>query len=62
LLSRKELRERRITDPHLPRSYRNKLDQTKSIEIATRNFVPWPIEIRFCEPSNSTNQTKSPLR
>nr|BAD93775.1 acyl CoA thioesterase [Arabidopsis thaliana] len=54
LLSLEELRESRITDPHLPRSYRNK--------VATRNFVPWPIEIRFCEPSNSTNQTKSPPR
>ncbi|KAJ0245347.1 Cyclic nucleotide-binding domain-containing protein [Hirschfeldia incana] len=54
LLSLEELRERRITDPHLPRSYRNK--------VATANFVPWPIEIRFCEPSNSTNQTKSPPR
>lgn len=47
-----ELRERRLTDPLLPRTYRNK--------VATSNFVPWPIEIRFCEPSNSTNQTKSP--
>ncbi|KAJ4914605.1 HotDog domain protein [Raphanus sativus] len=54
LLSLEELRERRITDPHLPRSYRNK--------VATANFIPWPIEIRFCEPSNSTNQTKSPPR
>lgn len=34
------------------RTYRNK--------VATANFVPWPIEIRFCEPSNATNQTKSP--
>uniref|UniRef100_M4EWQ5 acyl-CoA hydrolase n=1 Tax=Brassica campestris TaxID=3711 RepID=M4EWQ5_BRACM len=54
LLSLEELRERRITDPQLPRSYRNK--------VATANFIPWPIEIRFCEPSNSTNQTKSPPR
>ncbi|ESQ36801.1 hypothetical protein EUTSA_v10007689mg [Eutrema salsugineum] len=54
LLSLEELRERRITDPHLPRSYRNK--------VATANFVPWPIDIRFCDPSNSTNQTKSPPR
>ncbi|KAH0970617.1 hypothetical protein GBA52_022773 [Prunus armeniaca] len=27
-----------------------------------KKFVPWPIEIRFCEPSSSTNQTKSPPR
>ncbi|XP_010540282.1 PREDICTED: uncharacterized protein LOC104814102 isoform X2 [Tarenaya hassleriana] len=54
LLSMEELRERRITDPRLPMSYRNK--------VATSNFVPWPIEIRFCEPNSSTNQTKSPPR
>lgn len=30
--------------------------------MATKEFVPWPIEIRFCEPNNSTNQTKSPPR
>ncbi|KAM7476423.1 hypothetical protein LguiB_023666 [Lonicera macranthoides] len=52
LLSMEELRESRLTDPRLPRTYRNK--------VATRNFVPWPIEIRFCEPNTSTNQTKSP--
>ncbi|KAM7511993.1 hypothetical protein LguiB_010868 [Lonicera macranthoides] len=52
LLSMEELRERRLTNPRLPRTYRNK--------VATREFVPWPIEIRFCEYNNSTNQTKSP--
>lgn len=52
LLSMEELRERRITDPRLPRTYRNK--------VATAEFRPWPIEIRFCEPNTSTNQTKSP--
>ncbi|KAL8166961.1 hypothetical protein V2J09_008460 [Rumex salicifolius] len=52
LLSMDELRERRIFDPRLPRTYRNK--------IATTTFKPWPIEIRFCEPNTSTNQTKSP--
>ncbi|KAI8024227.1 Acyl-CoA thioesterase 2 [Camellia lanceoleosa] len=29
-------------------------------KVATAKFVPWPIEIRFCEPSTATNQTKSP--
>ncbi|BFG40873.1 hypothetical protein CerSpe_271470 [Prunus speciosa] len=29
------------------------------IKAAAKKFVPWPIEIRFCEPSSSTNQTKS---
>ncbi|XP_027350564.1 uncharacterized protein LOC113861748 isoform X2 [Abrus precatorius] len=52
LLSMEELREQRLTDPRLPRTYRNK--------VATTEFIPWPIEIRFCEPKASTNQTKSP--
>ncbi|PIM99965.1 Acyl-CoA thioesterase [Handroanthus impetiginosus] len=52
LLSMEELREIRLTDPRLPRTYRNK--------VASTNFIPWPIEIRFCEPNTSTNQTKSP--
>ncbi|KAL7258947.1 hypothetical protein ACSBR1_004954 [Camellia fascicularis] len=52
LLSMEEVRERRLTDPRLPRTYRNK--------VATAKFVPWPIEIRFCEPNTATNQTKSP--
>ncbi|KAG6597123.1 Acyl-coenzyme A thioesterase 8, partial [Cucurbita argyrosperma subsp. sororia] len=52
LLSMEDLRERRLTNPSLPRTYRNK--------VASRVFIPWPIEIRFCEPNNSTNQTKSP--
>uniref|UniRef100_A0A2P2KKF8 acyl-CoA hydrolase n=3 Tax=Rhizophora mucronata TaxID=61149 RepID=A0A2P2KKF8_RHIMU len=54
LLSMEELRERRLTDPRLPRTYR--------IKVATKKFVPWPIEIRFCEPNTNTNQTKSPPR
>nr|GEX95351.1 acyl-CoA thioesterase 2-like isoform X2 [Tanacetum cinerariifolium] len=54
LLSLEDLRERRLTDPRLPRTYRNK--------VATAKFVPWPIEIRFCEPSNSTNYDKRPAR
>ncbi|KAL5572840.1 hypothetical protein UlMin_022437 [Ulmus minor] len=52
LLNMEELHERRLMDPRLPRTYRNK--------VAVANFVPWPIEIRFCEPNNSTNQTKAP--
>ncbi|KAK7243316.1 hypothetical protein RIF29_38109 [Crotalaria pallida] len=52
LLSMEDLREQRLTDPRLPRTYRNK--------VATTKFIPWPIEIRFCEPRTSTNQTKSP--
>jgi len=52
LPSMEELRERRLTDPRLPRTYRNK--------VASKKFVPWPIDIRFCEPKTSTNQTRSP--
>ncbi|XP_068645409.1 acyl-CoA hydrolase 2-like isoform X2 [Aristolochia californica] len=50
LLPMEELRERCIYDPFLPVDYRNK--------IATRKYIPWPIEIRFCEKTNSTNYTK----
>ncbi|KAK1283362.1 hypothetical protein QJS10_CPB21g00439 [Acorus calamus] len=46
-----ELRDRRLTDPRLPPAYRNK--------VAKRKFVPWPIEIRFCEPNPSLKQYKS---
>ncbi|KAJ0797588.1 putative palmitoyl-CoA hydrolase [Helianthus annuus] len=52
LLSMEDLRDRRLTDPRLPRSYRNK--------VATTKFTPWPIEIRFCESNNSTNYDKRP--
>ncbi|RWR97997.1 acyl-CoA thioesterase 2-like protein [Cinnamomum micranthum f. kanehirae] len=48
LLSIDELRERRLTDPRLPPSYRNR--------VATTDFIPWPIEIRFCDQSNSVKQ------
>ncbi|XP_074273025.1 acyl-CoA hydrolase 2-like [Silene latifolia] len=54
LLSMDELRERRIIDPRLPRTYRNK--------VATTEHAIWPIDIRFCDPNTSTNQTKSPAR
>ncbi|KAF3675840.1 putative rRNA-processing protein FCF1 -like protein [Capsicum annuum] len=73
LLSMEDLREMRKTDPRLPRSdfaavmlsYHNVMltvsfDRTYRNKVATANFVPWPIEIRFCEPNNATNQTKSP--
>ncbi|XP_071932608.1 acyl-CoA hydrolase 2 isoform X2 [Coffea arabica] len=52
LLSMEELRDRRLTDPRLARTYRNK--------VATSTFTPWPIEIRFCEPNTNTNQDRSP--
>ncbi|XP_073226852.1 acyl-CoA hydrolase 2 isoform X2 [Cicer arietinum] len=52
LLPIEELRESRLTDPRLPIIYRNK--------VATTEFIPWPIEIRFCEPTIATNHTKSP--
>uniref|UniRef100_M0ZGY8 Acyl-CoA thioesterase family protein n=1 Tax=Solanum tuberosum TaxID=4113 RepID=M0ZGY8_SOLTU len=56
LLSLEDLREMRKTILGFPvnfdRTYRNK--------VATAKFVPWPIEIRFCEPNNATSHTKSP--
>ncbi|KAL0846066.1 hypothetical protein Bca101_019312 [Brassica carinata] len=54
LVTREEMVERRITDPLLPRDYRNK--------IATEKILTWPIDIRFCEPNYATEQTKSPPR
>ncbi|KAM1707559.1 hypothetical protein ACFX13_000702 [Malus domestica] len=51
LLSMEELREKRLLDPRLLRTYRFK--------ATAKKFVPWPIEIRSCEPNSSTNQTKS---
>ncbi|KAM7261173.1 hypothetical protein ACFE04_026648 [Oxalis oulophora] len=59
LLSLEELRERylrdpRLLDPRLPRHYRNK--------VSSRTFVPWPIEMKFCEPYYLTDQTKDPPR
>lgn len=36
------------------RTYRNK--------VAMAKIDPWPIEIRFCDPNASTNQTKSPAK
>ncbi|KAF8087169.1 hypothetical protein N665_0596s0020 [Sinapis alba] len=54
LVTREEMLQRRITDPLLPRDYRNK--------VAIENITTWPIDIRFCEPNYSTEQTKSPPR
>ncbi|XP_026379728.1 uncharacterized protein LOC113274565 [Papaver somniferum] len=51
LLSMEELRERQVFDPRLPRNYRNR--------VATMKFIPWPVDIRFCEPTNYTAQTKA---
>ncbi|KAG0484427.1 hypothetical protein HPP92_008506 [Vanilla planifolia] len=53
LLSMEELLEKRLTDPRLPMHYRN--------TAARRKFVPWPVEIRFCEVKYSTKQSKASL-
>ncbi|XP_020591885.1 uncharacterized protein LOC110032560 isoform X1 [Phalaenopsis equestris] len=45
--------EKRLTDPRLPIQYRN--------DVARRKLVPWPIELRFCEPNKSTRPTKTRL-
>ncbi|KAJ9171370.1 hypothetical protein P3X46_014753 [Hevea brasiliensis] len=52
LLSMEELRERLLTDPRLPRSYRSM--------VASKDYIPWPLEIRFCEPNTNNHQEKSP--
>ncbi|KAJ4910289.1 Acyl-CoA thioesterase family protein [Raphanus sativus] len=55
LVSRDEMLQRRMTDHLLPRYYRKK--------VATQYTAPLPIDIRFCEPNYSTEQTKkSPSR
>ncbi|BAF15447.1 acyl-CoA hydrolase 2 isoform X2 [Oryza sativa Japonica Group] len=48
LLNLEEIRERRLTDPRFPMQYRN--------SAAKKKFVPWPIEMRFCEDSASQHK------
>ncbi|XP_050915802.1 acyl-CoA hydrolase 2 [Lathyrus oleraceus] len=52
LVSMEELLEQLLTDPRHPITFRN--------EVATAQCIHWPVEIRFCEPTLETNQTKSP--
>ncbi|CAL9088678.1 unnamed protein product [Musa acuminata var. zebrina] len=54
LLNIEELRERRLADPHLSMEYRNK--------IAKKKFIPWPIEIRFCEDYHFSEQSPPRFR
>ncbi|CAL9078473.1 unnamed protein product [Musa textilis] len=54
LLNIEELRERRLADLHLSMEYRNK--------IAKKKFIPWPIEIRFCEDYHFSEQSPPRLR
>ncbi|TVU14921.1 hypothetical protein EJB05_38418 [Eragrostis curvula] len=51
LLNLEEIRERRLTDPRFPMQYRN--------SAAKKKFVPWPIEMRFCEDSASQHKPSS---
>ncbi|XP_047068523.1 acyl-CoA hydrolase 2-like isoform X1 [Lolium rigidum] len=48
LLNMEEIRERRLTDPRFPMQYRNL--------AAKKKFVPWPIEMRFCQDSGSQHK------
>ncbi|XP_062183869.1 acyl-CoA hydrolase 2-like isoform X6 [Phragmites australis] len=48
LLNMEEIRERHLTDPRFPTQYRNL--------AAKKKFVPWPIEMRFCEGSASQHK------
>ncbi|KAJ6804421.1 acyl-coenzyme A thioesterase 8-like [Iris pallida] len=50
LPSMEELRERRLTDPRLPMSYRN--------NVARKKFVPYPVEIRFAENNSARGSLK----
>ncbi|XP_078163776.1 acyl-CoA hydrolase 2-like isoform X2 [Carex rostrata] len=50
LLSMEELQERHMTDPRLPMEYRRR--------VASKKFVPWPIEIRFCEKYSTREESK----
>ncbi|MFS7932422.1 putative palmitoyl-CoA hydrolase [Helianthus anomalus] len=52
LSSMEELQEAHLTNPRLPRTYRNK--------VATTKVIHWPVEIRLCEHNNSTNYDKRP--
>ncbi|XP_039124739.1 acyl-CoA thioesterase 2 isoform X2 [Dioscorea cayenensis subsp. rotundata] len=54
LPSMEELRERRLTDPRLPMEYRK--------TVAREKFVPWPIEIRFCDSSSSRRPSQPSMR
>ncbi|MFS7932401.1 putative palmitoyl-CoA hydrolase [Helianthus anomalus] len=54
LSSMEELQEAHLTNPRLPRTYRNK--------VATTKVIHWPVEIRLCEHNNSTNYDKRPAR
>ncbi|XP_057819313.1 acyl-CoA hydrolase 2 isoform X2 [Cryptomeria japonica] len=47
LVSREKLLESYLTDPRIPVSSRKRLAQKKR--------VPWPIEIRFCEPHDDVH-------
>lgn len=42
------------TNTFIYRTYRNK--------VAIEKFIPWPIEIKTCEPGNSTYDDKCPAR
>ncbi|PWZ45257.1 Acyl-coenzyme A thioesterase 8 [Zea mays] len=50
LLNLEEIRERRLTDPRFPSQYRNL--------AAKKKFIPWPIEMRFCEGSASQHKPR----
>ncbi|KAF3340250.1 acyl-coenzyme A thioesterase 8-like protein [Carex littledalei] len=50
LLSMEELQERHMTDPRLPMDYRRR--------VASKKFVPWPIEIRFCERYSTREESR----
>ncbi|KAL8235799.1 hypothetical protein R6Q59_016880 [Mikania micrantha] len=52
LISMEDLRETCLANPLVPRTYRDK--------VATAKSIPWPIEIRLCDPNHLTNYDKRP--
>ncbi|KAL8192367.1 hypothetical protein R6Q57_027552 [Mikania cordata] len=52
LISMEDLRETCLAHPLVSRTYRDK--------VATAKSIPWPIEIRLCDPNHLTNYDKRP--
>ncbi|CAA7403377.1 unnamed protein product [Spirodela intermedia] len=51
LLSMEDLRDIKLTDPRVPITYRN--------NEARSDFLPWPVEIRFCIPIEMARKYRS---
>ncbi|KAL6903839.1 hypothetical protein ACP4OV_004652 [Aristida adscensionis] len=56
LLNLEEIRERRLTDPRFPILYCLVICRQYRNSAAKKKFVPWPIEMKFCEDSASQHK------